>query len=144
MKSSLAYRVAAGLLLLFAIGHTFSFSLVDPAWGLNNMLAEMRSIRFAIGGIERTYWDFYVGSGLTVGVLYLFSAVLAWQLGSLRPETLRELRLVTWAFPLAFAGVAAVSVIHLFLVPIAFSVAITVCLAVGAVAPSESQGRKEG
>src|SRR4029079_454808 len=132
MKSSLAYRVAAGLLLLFAIGHTFSFSLVDPAWGLDNMLGQMRSIRFGIGGIQRTYWDFYLGSGLTVGVLYLFSAVLALQLGSLRPEALRELRLVPLAFPLPFAGVAAVSFIHLFLIPIAFSTAITVCLAVGA------------
>ena len=132
MKSTHAYRAAAVLLLLFAVGHTFSFNLVDPRWGLDNMLSQMRSIRFGIGGIERTYWDFYVGSGLTVGVLYLFSAVLAWQLGTLGPDTLRQLRLVTWAFPLAYAGVAAVSMIHLFMIPIAFSIAVTACLAVGA------------
>lgn len=132
MKASLAYRAASVLLLLFAIGHTFSFSLVDPKWGLDAMLAQMRTIRFGLGGMERTYWDFFVGSGLTVGVLYLFSAVLAWQLGSLRPEPLKDLRLARWAFALAYAGVAAVSFVHLFLVPIAFSLAVTVCLAVGA------------
>jgi len=136
MKASTAYRAAAVLLLLFAIGHTFSFSLVDPKWGLDNILAQMRTIHFRIGNIERTYWDFYLGSGLTVGILYLFSAVLAWQLGSLRPETLKELRLATWAFPLAYAGVAAVSMIHLFMIPIAFSVVITICLAVAAWAAS--------
>lgn len=132
MNSKIAYRTAAVLLLLFAIGHTFSFSLVDSRWGLDAMLQQMRTIRFGIGGIERTYWDFYLGSGLTVGVLYLFSAVLAWQLGSLRPETLKELRLASWAFALAYVGVAAVSFLHLFLIPIAFSLAVTACLAVGA------------
>ena len=132
MKASTFYRAAAVLLLLFATGHTFSFSLVDPKWGLDNILAQMRTIHFRIGNIERTYWDFYLGNGLTVGVLYFFSAVLAWQLGSLRPETLKELRLATWAFALAFAGVAAVSMIHLFMVPIAFSLVITICLAAAA------------
>ena len=136
MKASTAYRAAAVLLLLFAIGHTFSFSLVDPKWGLDNILAQLRTIHFRIGNIERTYWDFYLGSGLTVGVLYLFSAVLAWQLGSLEPQTLKELRFASWAFVLAYAGVAAVSMIHLFMIPIAFSVVITICLAIGAWAAS--------
>jgi hypothetical protein len=132
MKASYAYRAAAVILLLFAIGHTFSFSLTDPQWGLDNMLGQMRTIRFAIGGIERTYWDFFIASGLTVGLLYLFSAVLAWQLGSVRPETLGELRLVTWAFPLAYAGVFVVASIHLFLIPQMFSIAVTICLTAAA------------
>jgi len=132
MKASLIYRVAAVLLLLFAIGHTYSFNQVDPHWGLATMLGEMRGIRFAIGAISRTYWDFYLAGGLTAGIFYLFSAILAWQLGSVRPETLRELRLVTWAFPIAFAGVFAVSEIHLFLIPQMFSAAVTICLAVAA------------
>ena len=132
MKPSVIYRVAAVLLLLFAAGHSFSFSLVDPQWGLDAMLAQMRSIRFGIGGIERTYWDLYLANGLTVGILYAFCAVLAWQLGSLPPDSLRQLRLVTWAFPIAFAGVAAVSFVHLFLIPQMFAIAITACLAAGA------------
>ena len=132
MKTSQIYRVAAVLLLLFAVGHTFSFSLVDPQWGLDAMLRDMHSIRFSIAGIERTYWDFYLAGGYTVGILYLFSAVLAWQLGSLRAEALREMRLVTLAFPLAYAAVAAVSMLHLFLIPIAFSTVITLCLAAAA------------
>ena len=55
MKASYAYRAAAVLLLLFAIGHTFSFSQTDPKWGLADMLGQMRSIRFSIAGIDRTY-----------------------------------------------------------------------------------------
>ena len=132
MKASYAYRAAAVLLLLFAIGHTFSFSQTDPKWGLADMLGQMRSIRFSIAGFDRTYWDFFIASGLTVGILYLFSAILAWQLGSLRPEPLKELRLVTWTFPIAYAAIAVVSRVHLFIIPIAFSVLITICLAAGA------------
>jgi hypothetical protein len=132
MKPKLIYRVAAMLLLLFAVGHTFSFHQVDPAWGLNAMLAEMRSIRFSIAGTERTYWDLFLGSGLTVGVFFLFSAVLAWQLSMLRAETLRELRLATWGFAAAYAGVAIVSRIHLFAIPLTFSTVIALCLALGA------------
>jgi hypothetical protein len=136
MKASPIYRVAAGLLLLFAIGHLFSFSLTDPKWGLDAMLGQMHSIRFAIGTIQRTYWDFFIASGLIVGIFYLFSAVLAWQLGGLSAERLAELRVLRWAFALAFAAITAVSSIHLFLIPIGFSGAITLCLAAAAWASS--------
>ena len=41
----------------------------------------MRSIHFDVQGFNRTYWDFFVAAGFSVGVLYLFAAILAWQLG---------------------------------------------------------------
>ena len=132
MKPSVIYRTAAILLLLFAAGHLFSFALVDPKWGLQAMVAQMHSIRFSIGRIERTYWDFYLAGGLTAGIFYIFAAVLAWQLGSLPPESLARMRLLAWAFAVAFAAVAVVSMIHLFLIPIAFSTVIALCLAAAA------------
>jgi hypothetical protein len=139
MKPKLIYRVAAVLLLLFAAGHVFSFHRVDPAWGLSAMLEQMKSIRFSIGGTERTYWDLFMGNGLTVGVLYLFSAVLAWQLSGLRAETLRELQVVTWGFAIAYAAVAAVSRMHLFAIPLTFSTVIAACLALGAWASGRAE-----
>src|SRR5579862_2979872 len=39
MKSSMLYRVAAVLLLLFAIGHTLGFRQSDPAWGVDALYA---------------------------------------------------------------------------------------------------------
>jgi len=131
-RASFIYRAAAAVLLLFAIGHTFSFTQTDPKWGLDATLASMRSIRFTLGGFDRSYWDLFVGAGLIAGIFYFFSAVLAWQLGSLRPETRKELRLVCWAFALAFAAVTAVSLIHLFLIPIAFAGLVTLLLIAGA------------
>jgi hypothetical protein len=86
MKASLLYRIAAVLLLLFAVGHTLGFRQSDPAWGIDALLGSMRSIHFDVLGLRRTYWDFFVGAGFSVGVLYLFAAVVAWQLGRLSAE----------------------------------------------------------
>src|SRR3954470_8201019 len=132
MKASLYYRIAAVLLLLFAIGHTLGFRESDPAWGVDTMLSSMRSIHFDMQGFNRTYWDLFVAAGFSVGVLYLFAAILAWQLGGLRAETLAAMRLTAWAFALCFAVITVVSWSYLFLLPIAFSVVITACLTAAA------------
>jgi hypothetical protein len=128
VKASLVYRVAAVLLLLFAVGHTLGFRQSDPAWGADALLGAMRSIHFDVQGFKRTYWDLFLAAGFSVGVFYLFSAILAWQLGGLPPETLARLRGVAWAFALCFAAITVVSWKYLFIVPIVFSLVITVSL----------------
>ena len=132
MKASLLYRIAAVLLLFFAAGHTFGFRQSDPSWGIDSLLASMRTIHFDVQGFSRTYWDFFVGAGLSVGLFYLFTSVLAWQLGGLSPQTLSGMRLTVWALPLCFAVLTVVSWRYLFLVPIVFSIAITICLTTAA------------
>jgi hypothetical protein len=132
MKASLFYRIAAVLLLLFAAGHTLGFRQSDPAWGIDTLLGSMRSIHFDVQGFNRTYWDLFVAAGFSVGLFYLFAAVLAWQLGGLPSETLAGMRVTVWALALCFAGITVVSWRHLFLIPIVFSALITVCLTVAA------------
>src|SRR4029079_17250896 len=128
MRASLFYRIAAVLLLLFAVGHTLGFRQADPTWGVDSLLGSMHSIHFDVQGSSRTYWDLFVAAGFSVGVFYLFAAVLAWQLGGLPAETLAGMRLTVGAFALCFAAIAALSWRYLFVIPIAFSVVITVCL----------------
>src|SRR5882724_10488675 len=128
MKASMFYRIAAVLLLLFAVGHTLGFRQSDPAWGVDALLGSMRSIHFDVQGFSRTYWDLFLAAGFSVGVLYLFAAVLAWQLGGLPAETLAAMRVTVWALALCFAVITVVSWRYLFAVPIGFSVVITVCL----------------
>jgi len=128
MKASILYRVAAVLLLLFAAAHILGFRQSDPQWGADALLASMRSIRFHVQGFDRTYWDFFVAAGFSVGVFYLFSAVLAWQLGGLPKVTLVQLRGIAWAFALCFAAIALVSWRYLFTLPLVFSIVIAVCL----------------
>ena len=132
MKASAFYRIAAVLLVLFAVGHTLGFLQSDPKWGVDALITSMRSIHFDVQGFNRTYWDFFVAAGFSVGVFYLFAAVLAWQLGRLPAATLALMRGTAWAFALCFAATTVVSLIYLFIIPIAFSMLITLCLTAAA------------
>ena len=130
MRASVFYRIAAVLLLLLDAGHTSGFPWSDPAWAVD--LGPMRSTHFYILGFDRTYWDFYVGFGLTISVLLLLAVVLAWQLGGLPPESLARLRATAWTFALCFAGVTILDWKYFFIIPIVFSIAITLCLTAAA------------
>ena len=132
MKASPFYRIAAVLLLLFAVGHTLGFRQSDTRWGVDALLASMRSIHFDVQGFNRTYWDIFLAAGFSVGVFYLFAAILAWQLGGLPAEALARMRGTAWAFAVCFAAITVVSWRYLFLLPIAFSIVITACLAAAA------------
>ncbi len=132
MKASTFYRIAAVLLLLFALGHTLGFRQSDPQWGVDALLASMRSIHFNVQGFNRSYWDLFEAAGFSVGVFYVFAAILAWQLGGLPAATLALMRGTAWAFVLCFAGITIVSWRYLFILPIAFSIVITLCLAAAA------------
>jgi|ERR1039458_1406010 hypothetical protein len=132
MKASMFYRIAAVLLLLFAVGHTLGFSQSDPQWGVDALLGLMRSIHFDVQGLNRTYWDLFVAAGFSVGVFYLFAAILAWQLGGLPASILAHMHATTWAFALCFAAITVVRWRYLFILPIAFSILITLCLTAAA------------
>jgi len=130
MKASTLYRIASVLLLLLDAGHTSGFPWSDPAWGVD--LGPMRSTHFYILGFSRTYWDFYVGFGLTISVILLLAVVLAWQLGSLPPESLARMRGTAWTFALCFAAITVLDWKYFFIIPIVFSIAITLCLTAAA------------
>jgi hypothetical protein len=128
MKASLLYRIAAVLLVLFAIGHTLGFRQTNPAWGVGALIESMRSIHFDAQGFSRTYWDFFSAFGLFFTVFLLFAAVMAWQLGGLPAEIFARMRGTAWALAISFAAVTTLSVKYAFTIPIVFSSVITMCL----------------
>src|ERR1700694_3488202 len=132
MKASMFYRIAAVLLLLFAVGHTLGFRQSDPKWGIDALLGSMRSIHFDAQGFNRTYWDFFSAFGLFFSVFLLFAAVLAWLLGGLPAETLTRVRSIAWALAICFVAVTALSWRYAFTTPIVFSTVITLCLTAAA------------
>ena len=128
MRSSLLYRIAAILLVLFAAGHTAGFRKTQPGWGVDPLVTSMRTARFDVQGFQRTYWDFYVGFGLFVSVFLLLAAILAWQLGGLPGQAVPRVRATAWALSLSFAAVTVLSWIYFFTIPIVFAGLITICL----------------
>ena len=135
MKASIFYRIAAVLLMLFEAGHTSGFPWSDPQWAVD--LGAMRSTHFYIMGFSRTYWDFYVGFGLFVSVFLLLAAVLAWQLGGQPPESLALMRGTAWTFALCFAAITVLAWKYFFVIPIVFSIAVTLCLTAAALLSSK-------
>jgi hypothetical protein len=132
LQASLCYRIAAVLLVLFALAHTLGFRQSDPAWHVGPLLASMQTLHFDMLGSSRTYWDLFVAAGFSVGVLYLFAAVLAWQLGNLPAATLASMQITGWGFAISFAAITVLSCSYLFVIPVVFSFAITVCLTAAA------------
>ena len=128
MKASLLYRVASVLILLFAAGHTLGFRKSDPKWGVDSLVASMRSTRFQTQGFSRTYWDFFSGFGLFVTVFLVFAAVLAWQLGGLPANAAGLMRGSAWALAICFAVVTILTWRYFFMAPLIFSATISLCL----------------
>jgi hypothetical protein len=124
------YRIAGILILLLAIGHSAGYPWSDPAWGVD--LHTIQASHFNVLGFSRTYWDFYVGFGLSISVLLAPLAMLAWRLGSVPTESLPVLRGMAWTLALCFAGLTVLDWMYFFTIPIALSALTTLCLAAAA------------
>lgn len=130
------FRIASVLIVLLDLGHTAGYPWSDPAWGVD--LHALQSSHFNVLGSDRTYWNFYVGFGLSISVLLLLPALIAWQLGM--PDA-RRVRGTAWCLVALFAAITILDGVFFFVIPIAFSAAITLCLAAAAIAsPSKAVG----
>src|SRR5262245_33892524 len=128
--SRVFYRIATVLIVLLDLGHTSGYPWSDPAWGVD--LHAVQSSHFNVLGFSRTYWDFYVGFGLSVSVFLLLPALTAWQLGNATMSDLRRVRPTAWLLVVSFALITLLDWVFFFTIPLAFSVAITLCLAAAA------------
>ena len=129
MRASILYRTSSVLILLFAIGHTIGFRKTDPTWGVDQTLAALKQTTFILQGFHRNYYSFYVGSGLFVTVLLLFTAAVSWQLARLPEATLAQLPWLTWGLAICYAGSLVISWRYFFMAPLIFSALIFLCLA---------------
>jgi hypothetical protein len=129
MNATLLYRIAAVLLLLFAAGHTVGFLRFKPPTPEAAAVRDaMNSVHFHVGGSPFTYGGFYVGFGLFVTAYLLFSAFLAWHLGDLARVNPQAIGVLGWAFFAVQLAILALSWIHFFAAPVAFSALVAVCL----------------
>jgi hypothetical protein len=135
MRPSLFYKIASVALGLFAAGHTFGFRQTDPSWGVDAVVASMKTLHFNFQGFDRTYWDFFLGFGFFVTAFLLFSAVLSWQLGTMKPEWLSQMRVVRWAFAICYLAITVITWNYVFVVPGVVATVTALCLTVAAWLP---------
>jgi hypothetical protein len=105
-------------------------------------VAVMKANEFAVLGVTRSYWDFYMGFGLVVSVFLTVEAAVFWQLGSLAKADALRLRPVLATFLIGYLGAAVVSYRYFFAGPVITEILIALCL--GLALASAKQGAAAG
>jgi hypothetical protein len=99
MSATLLYRIAAGVFVLFAVGHTYGFLSLRPASSEGRAVYDaMNTVHFEEGGQSFTYGAFYRGFGLSCTASMILSAFLCWHLGELARSTPAAIGVLGWAF----------------------------------------------
>lgn len=135
MNTTLLLRVASLIALLFAIGHTMGSPWTpSEAPGPASVVEAMKSVSFDAMGTSRSYWEFYIGFGVTISVYMFAQAVLLWLLAALaRTQAAATRPFVIMLLASCVAnGWAAWR--YFFILPLILSVAMIVCLSLALVA----------
>lgn len=118
--------IASGL--LFA-GHTLGMPWTPDRSPEGAALVEhMKAVRFPVMGVERGYWDFYQGFGLTVSVFLLAFTVLLWQAAAMSDRAPGSARPIVLTSLAAFLAMAVVEALYFFAAPIVLTVPILALL----------------
>jgi hypothetical protein len=81
MSTAWLFRIAAILLVFFAVLHTIGFlSFVPPSPEGRAVLESMNNVHFDLDGKSFSLGQFYKAFGLFVTISFLFSAFVAWHL----------------------------------------------------------------
>jgi hypothetical protein len=129
LRPPLFLRAASVLTLLFAAGHLLGGKDSWSPIGETDVLRAMRSFHFDAGGADRTYLDFYLGFGFTLGVYLLLQTVLLWQLASIAKTDPLRARPMIVSILAALIASAFLSWIFIFPVPAISFAVIAACLA---------------
>ena len=140
MQSSTWLRIATGLTLFQAAGHTFGAVLSSPSSTEESAIREsMRAFHLTVMGMERSYWDFYSGSGWAITAFALTVAAVMWWLAPIARQSPSAARPVILALTAGYAAVTVISALYFVTAPIVAGAIITVCLGMAAVSlPSSS------
>jgi hypothetical protein len=133
MRARIFLRVASILTLIFGLGHTLGFPWVGTATPeLLAKLAEIRAMTTVTQGFARSYWDFHVGFGLYISLMFLAMAILFWRAGALSATEPKLARTIAAVFCGVFVADIALNFMYFFWLPIAFAAAIGASLAAAA------------
>jgi len=94
----------------------------------------MRTFRFDVAGVNRSYLEFYLGFGYSLSVFLAMQAIVLWQVGTLARTDRIQARPLIVTFLLASIASGIVSWKFIFPVPVYFGAAITACLGLALVA----------
>ncbi len=129
MKPTLLYRIASGLLVVFAASHTYgllSFQASSPE--VRGVREAMNDIHFQLMGANCSYGGFYIGFDLLMTAYLLFSAFLAWHLGGLARKNPETIGALGWSLFTVQLLNLVLSWMYFFVAPVAVSALAADCL----------------
>lgn len=128
-KATLLYRIASGLLVVFAVGHTVGFQKFKPSSPEARAVWEsMNNVHFQVGRSSFTYAGFYNGFGLFATLYLFFAAFLAWHLGNLARSNPQAIGTLGWVFFGLQAGSLILSWIYFLAPPAVLSGLVAICV----------------
>ena len=129
MKSVIYLRIASALTLVHAVLHTIGGVFGKQAPGVEEAtVLVMKTNQFPVFGVTRSFWDFYLGMGLSVSIFLTFGAFVFWQLASLARTNARQLRPILATFALGYLVFAVNSYEYFFSGPVVVEVLIAASL----------------
>lgn len=133
MSATTCYRIATGLFVLFALGHTVGFlRFVPPTPEGLAVRDAMTNVHFSVRGADFSYGGFYRGFGLYCTLYLVFSALLTWHLGQLARTDPGAVGPLGWMLAIVQAGGFALSWIYFSPPPAVFSAVLAFLLGAAA------------
>ena len=129
MRTQSLLRIASIIALLFGIGHTIGYPWVgDVSTQQLDQISAVKSVKAVTQGFLRSYWDFHIGFGITISLLFLVQAIIFWQLGSFGKSEPKTVRFVAAVFGVFYIACTVVNFMFFFWAPIICSAILSVCL----------------
>jgi hypothetical protein len=131
MNASLLLRGASILTAIHFAGHTFGGMFSSPSHGPLEVatIQAMKLQQFDFMGSMRSYWDFYFGFGLMLGVVLLIQTAQLWLLSTAVRRDAAAVRPLIGSFCVAYLAMAVLAWRYFFIAPVVFEVSIAICLA---------------
>jgi len=135
MKWLTPFRAASALLAIFCVMHTLGGMLAQKSLGAASdaVFASMKQVHFVFNGADTTWYGFWFGFGLTVSAYLALSAVMAWKLGAVSPESWSQVSSIAWALIASHLFNTVLSWKYFFAAPGVFGVLISALLVVGTI-----------
>jgi hypothetical protein len=129
VNATIWLRVASVLTLIHAVLHTIGGVFGKPKDEQVAVIETMKAHRFLVMGSPRTFWDFFFGYGLILGICLLVQGVLFWQLGEIAKSQPKLIRPIVATFILAFCVNGLIAGRYFFIAPAITEAVIAACLA---------------
>jgi hypothetical protein len=138
MSATIWLRVSAIISLLFTAGHFMGGMQNWSPIADNAVLQSMRTVRFDVMGVNRSYLDLYMGLGHSLTVSLLLQTVLLWILGNVARTHASFVRPMIAAFVVAVAVTGIIAWRYILPVPAFFSLALCATLVMAFIAAQSS------